>query len=151
THASIHDHRVHTSERAAPFAQRLHMNARVMTRTMPSAAADSGHTSASWNPRERSAVSRAMQPVSWSRSIARVGILGLLAAALALTGCSSSLTIPSTGPLVSVEMRGGMCPNGACDSSVILDRDGRVHSAAKPPNDLGRVDAKAMAALDAAI
>jgi len=34
---------------------------------------------------------------------------------------------------------------------VILDRDGRVHSAAKPPNDLGRVDAQAMAALTAAI
>ena len=81
----------------------------------------------------------------------RVGILGLLVAALALTGCNSAINVPGTGPLVTVQMRGGMCPNGACDTSVVLDRDGRVHSAAKPPNDLGQVDAQALAALSAAI
>jgi hypothetical protein len=92
-----------------------------------------------------------MQPVSRSSSLVRVGILGLLVAALALTGCNSALTVPGTGPLVTVEMRGGMCPAGACGNTVILDRDGRVHSAAKPPNDLGHVDANAMAVLTAAI
>jgi len=92
-----------------------------------------------------------MQPVSRSSSLVRVGILGLLVAALALTGCSSNLAVPGTGPLLTVSTRGGLCPAGACDNSVILDRDGRVHSAAKPPNDLGRVDAQAMAALTAAI
>jgi hypothetical protein len=44
-----------------------------------------------------------------------------------------------------------MCPQGACGGSVILERDGRVHSAAKPPNDLGQVNGDAYAALDRAI
>jgi hypothetical protein len=92
-----------------------------------------------------------MQPVSGSRLPVRFGILWLVVAALALTGCNSNVTLPLTGPLVTVEMRGGLCPAGACDSSVILERDGRVHAAAKPPNDLGQVDGQAMAALTAAI
>jgi hypothetical protein len=94
-----------------------------------------------------------MQPVSWGRSLVRVGTSWLVAAAIALTGCSSGVNIPlpGTGTLVTVEMRGGMCPAGTCDNAVILDRDGRVHSAAKPPNDLGRVNSDTLAALTAAI
>jgi hypothetical protein len=92
-----------------------------------------------------------MQPVSRSRPVVRFGILGLVVAAMALTGCSTNVPLPLTGPLVTVDMRGGMCPAGACDNSVILERDGRVHAAAKPPNDLGQVDARAMATLTAAI
>ena len=94
-----------------------------------------------------------MQPVSWGWSLVRVGTFWLVVAAIALTGCNSgiSVPVPLVGPLVTIEMRGGMCPAGACDSSVILDRDGRVHSAAKPPNDLGQADPEAMAALAAAI
>jgi hypothetical protein len=93
----------------------------------------------------------AMQPANRSRLVFRVGVSWLVVAALALTGCSTNVPIPLTGPLVTVEMRGGMCSAGACDSSVILERDGRVHAAAKPPNDLGHVDAKAMAVLTTAI
>jgi hypothetical protein len=48
-------------------------------------------------------------------------------------------------------MRGGLCQAGPCDSTVFLERDGRAHSAAKPPNDLGVVPADAMTALTAAI
>jgi hypothetical protein len=92
-----------------------------------------------------------MQPVSWGRSLLRFGTFWLVVAAIAVTGCTSNTTILGSGPLVTVQMRGGLCPNGACDNSVILDRDGRVHTAAKPPNDLGRVDAKAMATITAAI
>lgn len=92
-----------------------------------------------------------MQPVSRSRLVVRFGILWLVVAALALTGCSTNVPLPLTGPLLTVEIRGGLCPAGACDNSVILDRDGRVHAAAKPPNDLGHVDGSAMAALTAAI
>jgi hypothetical protein len=92
-----------------------------------------------------------MQPVSRSRLPVRFGIFGLVVAALALTGCTTNVPLPLTGPLVTVEMRGGMCPAGACDNSVILERDGRVHAAAKPPNDLGQVDGQAMATLTAAI
>jgi hypothetical protein len=92
-----------------------------------------------------------MQPVSWSRTIVRLGTSGLVAAALALAGCSTNVPIPVVGPLVTVEIRGGMCPAGACDDSVILERDGRVHAAAKPPNDLGQVEAQAMASLTSAM
>jgi hypothetical protein len=94
-----------------------------------------------------------MQPASGGRSLVRIGTSWLVVAAIALAGCSSSVSIslPGTGPLLTVEMRGGMCPAGACDTAVILDRDGRVHSAAKPPNDLGRVNGDAVAALTAAM
>jgi len=92
-----------------------------------------------------------MQPVSWSRVSVRFGISWLVVAALLLTGCNTTVPVPLAGPLLTVEMRGGMCPAGACDSSVILERDGRVHAVAKPPNDLGRVDAQAMATLTAVI
>lgn len=105
------------------------------------------------NRRAVAAVFAAMQPVSWSRRLARVGTFWLVVAVVGLAGCSSgtNITLPGVGPLVTVQMRGGMCPEGMCDTSVILERDGRVHSAAKPPNDLGRVDGNAYAALDAAI
>ena len=92
-----------------------------------------------------------MQPVSWSRVSVRFGISWLVVAALLLTGCNTTVPVPLAGPLLTVEMRGGMCPAGACDSSVILEPDGRVHAVAKPPNDLGRVDAQAMATLTAVI
>ena len=94
----------------------------------------------------------AMQPVSGSRLFVRLGTFWLVVAALALTGCSTLAPQPLAGPLVTVEMRGGLCPDGGiCDNSVILERDGRVHAAAKPPNELGHVDAQAMATLSAAI
>ena len=89
---------------------------------------------------------------------ARLIRLILLLSGVALTGaslgaCGSAGTnvLPGTGPLVTVEMRGGMCPAGACDSTVFLERDGRAHSAAKPPNDLGVASAASMAALTAAV
>lgn len=96
-----------------------------------------------------------MQPVSSSRRLVRGGIFGLVVAVLALAGCTSATSnvpLPGLGPLVTVQLRGGMCPDGnMCDSTVTLERDGRVHSSAKPPNNLGRVSANAYAALDAAI
>lgn len=89
------------------------------------------------------------------RPLAALRVVGLLAlvSVLAIAGCTSAGTvqIPGAGPLVTVQLRGGMCPDGACDHSVILERNGRVHSAAKPPNDLGRVPAEAMATLTAAV
>lgn len=77
----------------------------------------------------------------------------LLLAVLTLGACSvgGGVLTPANGPLVTVSMRGGMCPQGACDRSVILDRDGTVRSAAKPPNQLGRVPAQAMSTLTAAV
>jgi hypothetical protein len=88
---------------------------------------------------------------------ARLLRLVLLFSAIAsigwLSACdaAANLAVPGTGPLLTVRLEGGMCMDGPCDSAVVLERDGRVHSAAKPPNDVGRVSAQAYAALDAAI
>jgi hypothetical protein len=70
-----------------------------------------------------------------------------------LAGCNQAgnLTVPGTGPLLSVQQLGGLCMDGPCDNAVVLERDGRVHSADKPPNDLGQVSAEAYTALSAAI
>jgi hypothetical protein len=83
----------------------------------------------------------------------RLAVLVAIVATLAsgLAACAGSgigqAIIPDAGPLVTVTMRGGMCPEGMCMNDVILERDGRVHAAAKPPNDLGLVPAPAMATL----
>jgi hypothetical protein len=83
-----------------------------------------------------------------------VRALCAVAVVMVATACSSSVTIPIpvlTGPLLTVETRGGECAGAPCGSFVTIERDGRVHSAAKPPNELGIVPAAQLAALDAAI
>jgi hypothetical protein len=94
-----------------------------------------------------------MQPVRWSHRLARVGIFGLVVAVVALAGCSSGVAVPlpGVGPLLTVQMRGGMCPEDMCDTTVVLERDGRVHNGKTPSTDLGRVNGNAYAALDTAI
>ncbi len=79
-------------------------------------------------------------------------LLSIVAVAV-LAACNSlgGIAVPATGPLLTVTARGGECAGGPCDNSVILDRDGTVHAAAKPPNELGHVPARAMATLTAAI
>jgi hypothetical protein len=78
--------------------------------------------------------------------------LWLVVAALALSGCNANVPLPLAGPMLTVEMHGGLCADGGmCDDTLILERDGRVHSAAKPPNDLGQVGGASVAALTAAI
>ena len=102
---------------------------------------------------------RATRPISLrTRLRARlIRLAMLLVTVLAPVGVVAACTsgspanVPGTGPLVTVQMRGGMCPDGACDSSVTLERDGRVHSSAKPPNNLGVVPAAQMNTLAAAV
>jgi hypothetical protein len=78
--------------------------------------------------------------------------IALAAGSVAACGASGTPEIvPLTGPLVTVQMRGGMCQEGMCDNTVILERDGKVHSAAKPPNSLGLVPPVPLDALNAAI
>ena len=90
-----------------------------------------------------------------ARLIRLAMLLSVVALAAALGACNSAQTnefLPGAGPLMTVQMRGGMCADGGmCDSSVILDRDGRVRSAAKEPNDLGVVTPENMSALNTAI
>lgn len=72
--------------------------------------------------------------------------------AVLVAACTGSGTVATAqGPLLTVEIRGGECPAGACATTVILERDGRVHQAAKPPNDLGVVPPANLAVVDAAI
>lgn len=82
----------------------------------------------------------------------------LLALALGAAGCdaqtATSTPVPTptpTGVLLTVSARGGLCPGGTCETSIFVERDGRVHQAAKPPNDLGEVDPAALVALEQAI
>jgi hypothetical protein len=99
---------------------------------------------------------------------------GLLAVALIVSGCSPAGSAASTaasaspartatsssaavhspvpsGLLASVEQRGGECPAATCATTIYLDFDGRIHVAAKPPNDLGTATAEQVNALEAAI
>ena len=99
-----------------------------------------------------------MQTIRRARGIVPATFLVTVgvAVAVAVAACSSGSSIPSpvptaSGPLVTVETRGGECFAAPCGMTVILERDGRVHQAAKPPNDLGSVPPGALAALDAAI
>jgi hypothetical protein len=80
--------------------------------------------------------------------------LAFALAVVSLLAACSPLPLPipvATGPLVTIETRGGLCVDGPCAATVSVERDGRVHQAAKPPNDLGIVPPAALAALDAAI
>jgi len=66
--------------------------------------------------------------------------------------CSAvASTAPAEGTLMAVQSRGGMCMEGMCETTIYLERDGLVHVAAKPPNELGMVPAETMAQLAAQI
>lgn len=78
-------------------------------------------------------------------------IAALLLVAVSVAACGAEAVIPNAGPLVTVELRGGECAVAPCGMTVFLERDGRVHQAAKPPNDLGTVPPDQVAAIDTAI
>lgn len=48
-------------------------------------------------------------------------------------------SLAPAGPLVTIETRGGECPQGACGSTVSVEADGRVHQTALAPLELGRL------------
>ena len=103
-----------------------------------------------------------MQPTLRSRGVAAAAlmVLALLIAACGVTptvsgpspspSVSGVVALPST-PLLTVESRGGECMDGPCGSVIVVDRDGTVRDAAKPPNVLGTIPAAQLAALDSAI
>jgi type 1 fimbria pilin len=76
-------------------------------------------------------------------------LLPLMIAGL-LAGCSLAGSA-ATGPLLTVELRGGHCIDGPCGSKVVLERDGRVHPDDPTAADLGTVPASQVAVIDAAI
>jgi hypothetical protein len=65
---------------------------------------------------------------------------------------SSAVSGAGSGALAVVELRGGECVAAAtCDTVITLDADGRIHLAAKPPNDLGTTSPAQVQALETAI
>ena len=85
-----------------------------------------------------------------------LALLVLVVLAAVSAACSAAGTAPGpvrvvAGPLLTVETRGGKCFNAPCGSTITIERDGRVHLAANPPDDLGTVPADQLAALDSAI
>jgi hypothetical protein len=102
---------------------------------------------------------------AWKPLVAAT-VLTALVAATALTALVAPIAIspapilvvtdappaPSpTGPLASVEARGGLCPAAICDQTLSLERDGRVHDSARPPNEVGTATAAQVRAVEAAI
>jgi hypothetical protein len=86
-------------------------------------------------------------------SVARIMLVALMGAAVG--ACSTSalaslLPVPAV-PLVTVTTRGGECVNGPCGSTIVIERDGRVHQTAPAPAELGALPANALTALDAAV
>lgn len=87
---------------------------------------------------------------------ARLIRLALLFSAVAsigvLAGCNGAISLaPASGPLVTVRHEGGMCMDGPCDYTIVLERDGRVLKQRATEEQVGRIPAEAFAALDAAI
>ena len=82
-------------------------------------------------------------------------LIATLACALFMCACSpaavASLLPASTLPLVTVTTRGGDCPDGACGSTLVVERNGRLHQTAPEDVALGQVTPDALAALDGAI
>jgi hypothetical protein len=86
----------------------------------------------------------------------RAGTALLLVLAVLLSACQSipavaSLAPVAAGPLVTVKVRGGECPEGACGGTTVIERDGRIHQTAPAAADLGQVPPDVLTALDAAI
>ena len=55
------------------------------------------------------------------------------------------------GPLITITTRGGLCPDGPCGSTVVIERDGRLHEVAPKALDVGTIAPERIAALAAAI
>jgi hypothetical protein len=68
------------------------------------------------------------------------------------SGASSALSAsPDPNLLLTVETRGGNCPNGPCGSVITIGRDGAVHQVRPSVEDLGTIPKAEMDALAAEI
>ena len=89
-----------------------------------------------------------------------VVLVSVLVAALLVAGCAGPMTSPvatitrsqaATGSLVTVETRGGECPNGPCGSLIDIGSDGSVHQVRPADQDLGTIPKAELDALTAEI
>jgi hypothetical protein len=74
-----------------------------------------------------------------------VGIIACSPAAV------TSLLPAPAGPLVTVTTRGGECPEGACGSTLVIERGGRLLQTAPESAALGQIPPDALAALEGMI
>src|SRR5688500_5360737 len=83
----------------------------------------------------------------------RLAVLVVLGAMLA--GCQSipavGSLLPGSGPLVTVTVHGGECPEGPCGSTTVVERDGRVHQTAPVAAEMGALTGDLLAALHTAV
>lgn len=84
-----------------------------------------------------------------------LGRFALLTSIVVLVACSpaamTSLLPAPAGAFVTVTTRGGECPEGACGSTLAIERDGRLLQTAPELVVLGQVPPETLAALDAMI
>ncbi len=87
-----------------------------------------------------------------------VALIALVVASAVVEACGAAApspagsatpdaSAPPAGPLVTLEVRGGECPEGACGGTTAVERDGRVHVTAPAPSEIGVVPRDALAAL----
>jgi len=77
-------------------------------------------------------------------------LAGLVSACQGAPAIASLVPI-ATGPLVTVTVRGGDCPEGACGGTTVIERDGRVHQTEPAAVELGELPDNVLAALDSAV
>jgi hypothetical protein len=105
-------------------------------------------------------VSSGGEPPAGSNRPAPMPILLALITLLAVA-CSSPPALPAVpavpvvsagnGPLVTVTLRGGECPHGACGSVTVIGRDGVVRQTQPVAAELGTLPNEILAALQVAV
>lgn len=95
------------------------------------------------------AVTVGVQATSSHPGHSRWAIPRVLALSFALVVILAACAGPAAGggPLVTVETRGGECFAAPCGATFVIDRDGQVRSAEKPPNVVGTVPSELMGTL----
>jgi hypothetical protein len=80
--------------------------------------------------------------------------LSVVVFALVIAACSPAEIVPllpGSTPFVTVTTRGGHCLDGPCGSTIVVERDGRLHQTAPEDAILGQVPPEVLGALDAGI
>ena len=77
--------------------------------------------------------------------------LALLLVAIAACGILPGTEPAPTGPLVTLETRGGDCPDGECGGTILIDREGWIRDVTPRALERGRVPEDRRRALEEAI
>jgi hypothetical protein len=88
---------------------------------------------------------------NYPRSLTVLVVLAALVAACQSIPAVGSLVPLGNGPLVSVTVRGGECPEGPCGSRTVIERNGRVHQTAPVAAEMGALSGDLFKALETAV